>query len=67
MLSSTSGKHDVPNGKLAGVKEPSLRGRVLARDMLPVDRVVAVAFSRRARFGFHHRANLGSGQWAYDH
>jgi len=28
----------VPKGKLAGVKGPSLRGRVLARDMLPVDR-----------------------------
>jgi hypothetical protein len=53
----------VPKGKLAGVKEPSLRGRVLARDMLSVDRVVAVAFFRRARFGFHHRAILGSGRW----
>jgi len=37
----------VPKGKLAGVKEPSLRGRVLARDMLPVERVVAVTFFRR--------------------
>ena len=53
----------MPKGKLAGVKEPSLRGRVLARDMMPVDRVVAVAFFRRARFGFHHRAILGSGRW----
>jgi len=53
----------VPEGKLTGVKEPSPRGRVLARDMLPVDREVAVAFFRRARFGFHHRANLGSGRW----
>jgi NAD(P)-dependent dehydrogenase (short-subunit alcohol dehydrogenase family) len=29
---------------VAGVKEPSLRGRVLARDMLPADLVGAVAF-----------------------
>ena len=58
-----SGKHDVPKGKLAAVKEPSLRGRVLALYLLPVDRVVAVAFFRRARFGFHHRAILGSGRW----
>ena len=46
-------------GKRAGVKEPSPRGRVLARDMLPVDRVAAVAFF----LGFHHRAILGSGRW----
>ena len=55
-----SGKHDVPKSKLAGVKEPSLRGRVLARDMLAVDRVVAVASFRRVRFGFHPGASLGS-------
>ena len=54
----------MPKGKLAGEwRSPSLRGRVLARDMLSVDRVVAVAFVRRARFGFHHRAILGSGRW----
>ncbi|HZS82943.1 MAG TPA: glucose 1-dehydrogenase [Stellaceae bacterium] len=31
-------------GLIAGVKEPSLRGRVLARDMQPADLVGAVAF-----------------------
>ena len=34
---------------IAGVKEPSLRGRVLARDMLPADLVGAVAFFARDR------------------
>src|SRR5262245_1601924 len=48
---------------VAGVKEPSLRGRVLARDMLPADLVGAVAFFCRTGFCFHHRANLGSGRW----
>src|SRR5262249_32422135 len=32
-------------------------------DMLPVDPVVAVAFFRRARFGFPHQAFVGSGRW----
>jgi NAD(P)-dependent dehydrogenase (short-subunit alcohol dehydrogenase family) len=67
MLSSTSGKHDVPKGKLARVKEPSLRGRVLARDMLPVDRVVAVAFFRRADSAFITGQSLVVDGGAYDH
>jgi NAD(P)-dependent dehydrogenase (short-subunit alcohol dehydrogenase family) len=52
---------------IAGVKEPSLRGRVLARDMTPADLVGAVAFFAGPDAGFITGQTLVVDGGAYYH
>ena len=52
---------------IAGVKEPSLRGRVLARDMVPADLVGAVAFFAGPDAGFITGQTLVVDGGAYYH